>query len=99
MLTVFPIPDSARINAQFLRQFLLGEPSCPASRGEAFGKRGGWGRRIVPEKSDDRGYVTDWRPGCVALPVRDGECTDPDLLGDLLLEESEVHPSGTEVVA
>ncbi len=99
MLAVFPIPDSARINAQFLCQFLLGEPSCPAPRGESFAKRGGWGRRIVPEKGDDRRHVTDWRSGCVALPVRDGQRTDSDLLGYFPLQQSEVDPSGTEVVA
>ncbi len=76
-----------------------GEPLRPAGGDEPFGEGGGRCRGIVAQKSDDPGNVLNQGAGFVAFPVRDGRFADPGVFGNLPLEDAEVDPAGTDVVA
>jgi len=99
MHSVFPVIDCGGIDAELVCKLPLREPSGPAGRTETSGKGGGRCRGIVAQKPSDGGIVLDGGVGCVAFPEGEGLGIDPDLLGNLLLEKSEVHPAGTDVVA
>ena len=98
MQTSFPVLDGARIDAEIASQLLLGQPTRSASANEAFGKAGPLSRGIVTEKPDDGRNISDGRQGRVAFPVGNGQGTDPDDLGNLRLEETQVRSAGADVV-
>ena len=97
--TIFPVSYSGGINAERRGELLLGHTLSPAGSGEPFGKRICRREGVVPQESDNRRDVLDRRLGCVALPVGDGQWTDPDEVGNLRLEETEVDPAGSDMVA
>jgi len=95
----FPVLDSVRIDAEPLRQLPLRQTLRPASRDQPFGECCGQRRGIVAEEPDDRRHVMDRRLGCVAFPVRNGQRTHPNQLGNLRLKEAKVQPAGADMVA
>ncbi len=98
--TSFPVSNRSGVDTKGACQLLLGHSVRPARCGEAFRKESGrQGKGIVVQESDDRRNVLDRGLGRVAFPVRDGRCTNPNLLGNLRLEETQVHPAGTDMVA
>jgi len=98
MHPIFPVIDCGGIDAEFVRKLPLRQPSRPAGGTETFGEGGCRRRGIVAQKSNDGRDVVHNGLGFVAFPVRDGRCTDPDLLANLLLEKSKIDSAGADMV-
>ena len=94
-----PVLDGRRINPQLLGHLPLRQAE-PSSRGDKALREGvGGGQGIVTQEPDDGRDVADGRNGCVAFPVGSCEFVNADLVGNLLLQESEVQAALAEVVA
>ena len=76
----FPALESPRINTQPYGHLSLRQTERPACGSKAIGKRVAGGLRVVPEKLDDGGNVSDRWTGCVAFPVRNRGRVNADLL-------------------
>lgn len=99
VLTVFPVSDRSGIDAEHGGQLLLSHSPNPAGFGDPFRERSCDRKRVIPEESDDSRDILHLRLSCVAFPMEDARLSDPDLLGNLPLKESEVDPAGAEVIA
>jgi hypothetical protein len=66
---------------------------------ESLPERGARWRRVEAEQSDDARYGAQRGAGTVQFPVGDRAVVDAEPLSDLALEEAELQPPLTQVVA
>ena len=95
----FPIIHRSRIDTQLRGHLPLRQAEHPACGGKALREGGSGRQRVIPQELNDGRHVADLRDGCVAFPAGNGLFVNPDLVGNLLLEEIEVQAVGAETVA
>ena len=93
-----PAHQCRRIDAQLPGHLPLREAKRPARGSKAFRERAGRGQGVVSQELNDGRHIADLGDGCVAFPAGNGLFVNPDLVGNLLLEELKVESPRAEMI-
>jgi hypothetical protein len=99
MLSRFPPLQRARFYTQLPSHRRLRQSERLARSDEAFTKRVGRRKRVITEKLNNGGDVSDCWTGCVVFPVDYRHSVYADLRANLPLKEPEVETASADMVA
>lgn len=98
-LTLLPSGHRCGVDPELSGHRLLGEAQGLPDCDQFFGQGGGLRKRIVAEEFDDLGQHMNLGRGFVALPIPDACLVNANNSGDLSLEQFQVEPARSDMVA